>query len=213
MDSEERREMHSKLVQRWPSIRRWGKRLHRLSLWPHLLVLSFKRWIYGIEAVNEQLVRSTIGVGEVLAHFGASIGQECVIHGPLILHNTARDYSNLVIGNNVHVGRGVLLDLADEIILEDDAVISMNCTLLTHQNVGERALKGRHRRQIQALRIGAGAYLGASVTVLAGCHVGARTTVGAGAVLTQPLPEDVTAVGVPARIIRHHTPKLKEGGR
>jgi len=182
-------------------IRRWGKRFYKLSLWPRLLALALKRRIYGIEAVNEKLAGSTIGVGEILAHFGARIGPECVIHGPLIVHNASRDYSNLVIGRQVHVGRGVLLDLTGRILLEDESVISMNCTLLTHQDVGDRPLQSRHPRRIEALTIGRGAYLGANVTVLAGCHVGARTTVGAGAVVTRPLPDDTTAVGVPARIV------------
>jgi acetyltransferase-like isoleucine patch superfamily enzyme len=194
-------------------IRRWGKRFYRLLLWPRLLTLGLKRRIYGIEAVNEKLASSTLGVGEVLVHFGARIGTECVIHGPLIVHNAARDYSNLTIGHKVHLGRGVLLDLADRIVLEDESVISMNCTLLTHHNVGDRPLRSRHAHQVEALRIGPGAYLGAGVTILVGCHVGARTMIGAGAVVTRPLPDDVTAVGVPARVTQHHEPRPKEGNR
>jgi acetyltransferase-like isoleucine patch superfamily enzyme len=52
------------------------------------------------------------------------------------------------------------------------------------------------------VQIGEEAFLGLSATVLPQIKVGARTIVGAGAVVTQDLPSDVTAVGVPARIVK-----------
>lgn len=52
----------------------------------------------------------------------------------------------------------------------------------------------------QLVRIGAGAWIGSAAVVMA--DVGAGTLVGAGAVVTRPLPPDVVAAGVPARVIR-----------
>jgi acetyltransferase-like isoleucine patch superfamily enzyme len=49
--------------------------------------------------------------------------------------------------------------------------------------------------------IGAGAWVGSASVVMA--DVGPNTIVGAGAVVTRPLPPDVLAGGVPARVIRH----------
>jgi sugar O-acyltransferase (sialic acid O-acetyltransferase NeuD family) len=43
-------------------------------------------------------------------------------------------------------------------------------------------------------------YMGTGATVIPGRRVGARSVVGAGAVVTQDIPPDVTAVGVPARV-------------
>lgn len=48
--------------------------------------------------------------------------------------------------------------------------------------------------------IGAGAWIGSGAIVLA--DVGAGTIVGAGSVVTKPLPENVIAAGVPAKVIR-----------
>jgi acetyltransferase-like isoleucine patch superfamily enzyme len=50
------------------------------------------------------------------------------------------------------------------------------------------------------VRIGAGAWIGSNAVVMA--DVGRNTIVAAGAVVVQPLPDDVLAGGVPARVIR-----------
>jgi len=58
----------------------------------------------------------------------------------------------------------------------------------------------------RAVRIGAGAWVGSAAVVMA--DVGRGTIVGAGAVVTRPLPDQVVAGGVPARIIRERAPLL-----
>jgi acetyltransferase-like isoleucine patch superfamily enzyme len=172
--------------------------LRRWRLWA--VVVRYRIW--GIEGVNEALTRMTIGVADMLAQFGATVGEGCVIHGPLIIHNARDGYCNLRIGDRVHIGRQVLLDLTDKVVLQDESVISMNCALLTHQDVGQRALRARYPGRRAPVAIGQGAYLGANAVVLPGCRVGARTVVGAGAVVAKPLPDDVMAVGVPARVVK-----------
>jgi acetyltransferase EpsM len=52
--------------------------------------------------------------------------------------------------------------------------------------------------------LGEGCSIGAGATVINRVSVGAWTIVGAGAVVVRDLPPNVTAVGVPARIIKHH---------
>lgn len=52
--------------------------------------------------------------------------------------------------------------------------------------------------------VGEGCYLGIGCSVIQGINIGAWTTVGAGAVVIRDLPSHVTAVGVPAKIIKRH---------
>lgn len=52
------------------------------------------------------------------------------------------------------------------------------------------------------VQLGEGCYVGAGATIIEKRKIGAWTTIGAGAVVTQDLPAGVTAVGVPARIIK-----------
>jgi acetyltransferase-like isoleucine patch superfamily enzyme len=166
-----------------------------------LAMLQVQYRFRGIEVVNAALARP--GRTEaILARFGARVGGGSTIHWPLVIHNADPDYRNLKIGRNVHVGRGVLLDLTDELVIEDDAVISMGCTLLTHADIGDRPLAAVYPRQTATTVIGAGAYLGANVTVLCGMKIGDQAVIGAGAVVTEPVPDRVIAAGVPAHIVK-----------
>lgn len=52
--------------------------------------------------------------------------------------------------------------------------------------------------------VGEGCYLGIGCSVIQSISIGAWTTVGAGAAVISDLPSHVTAVGVPAKIIKRH---------
>ena len=56
-------------------------------------------------------------------------------------------------------------------------------------------------------------YLGTGAAVIPGCRVGGRSVVGAGAVVARDLPPDVTAVGVPARVLTKSGDRKEEGDR
>jgi len=102
----------------------------------------------GIAAINRRLLLAG-RCEELLVRFGASVGQGCVLHGPLVVHNANPDYRNLSIGDNVHVGPLVLLDLAERLVLEDDATVSMGTTILTHADVGDRPLADIYPRTVE----------------------------------------------------------------
>jgi acetyltransferase-like isoleucine patch superfamily enzyme len=164
---------------------------------------AYRRFLYrlgGIEAINRQLLRVS-RVEEILVQFGATLGPETVLHGPLVVHNASDDYRNLRIGRKVHIGRLVILDLTEPIVLGDEAVVSMGTTILTHSDVGDRALSKRFPRKSAPIAIGPGAYLGANVTVLSGCDIGSGSMVGAGAVVVNPVPDGALVAGVPARLV------------
>jgi acetyltransferase-like isoleucine patch superfamily enzyme len=169
-----------------------------LTYW-RILVLKVRYYLFGIEIVNEALLQTTIGASHILRSFGASVGRRSVVHSPLVIHNAEKDYSNLLIGSNVHIGRNVFLDLTDTITVDDRAVVSMDCALLTHQDVGNRPLQSRYPRKMQPLHIGENAYLGIRVTLLAGANIGESTVVGAGAVVLNSISDHNVVVGIPAK--------------
>ena len=152
----------------------------------------------GIEAVNDRLL-TAYRVEARLAEYGAQIGQDVVVHGPLIVHNAERDYAKLTVADHAHVGRLAVLDLAGEVVVERHATVSMGVTILTHTDVGESPLRERLPRSVAHTRIGEASYIGANATILPGCHVGSRAVVGAGALVNRPVPEGATVAGVPAR--------------
>jgi maltose O-acetyltransferase len=180
-------------------MRRLRQGLVRLRTWAVRWSTRARYRALGIEAVNRDLASRTTNVAEVLRAAGAHIDGPGVIHGPLILHNATPDYHHLRVGENVHLGRGVTLDLTDRIEIHPETTVSMGCTVLTHVDVGQRPLSARMSATHQPTVIGRGAYLGANVTVLAGCDIGQVAIVGAGAVVTRPVPSGARVAGVPAR--------------
>ena len=158
----------------------------------------------GIEGVAMELRTTTNAHAEILRQFGATVGRECSIYTPLHIVNAGRDFSNLVIGDRVHLGSDVLIDLAERVRIEDEATLSMRCTLVTHIDVGPGPLKERRPRQTGPVTIGRGAYLGAGATVLHGVRVGERATVGAHALVARAVADDATVVSPRARGLGDH---------
>jgi serine acetyltransferase len=171
------------------------------KLWLTLLIawLRCLRVLFGIEAVNRDLLTRTRATRFVLMAFGAHISADARVHGPLVIHNADRTYTNLHVGQGAHIGRGVFLDLTCPIRIGAEAVVSMEAMLLTHADVGDRPTAARLQSKASALGIGDGAYLGARSIVLPGASIGAKAGVAAGAVVTRPGRDGEGVAGVPAR--------------
>ena len=171
-----------------PRLRRLGRPIKQLLL--ELTILRL-RWVYlveDIDGVAAELRRLRRGHAQVLRRFGADVAQDAIIVGPLSIVNAARDFSNFRIGARTHIGSEVFIDLAERVIVEDEATISMRATIITHFDAGRSPIALDRPRQAAPVRIGSGAYLGAGATILHGVTVGARAIIAAGAVVTRDVP-------------------------
>ena len=117
-----------------------------------------------------------------LVHPTSLIGPKVEIgHGTLLAPNT-------VVTTGVHIG--------DHTILNVRASVSHDCAVGDFVNLNPAAvICGR-------VEIGEGSYIGAGAVVKDRVRIGRGVTVGAGAVVIHDLPDGVTAVGVPARVIK-----------
>lgn len=110
-------------------------------------------------------------------------------------------------GANVEIGAGTLL--APNTIATTRAKIGAHCILNVKASVSHDCVIGDYcninpnATICGDVHVGEGAYIGAGATVIEKRKIGAWTVVGAGSVVTRDLPDGVTAVGVPARIIKH----------
>lgn len=153
----------------------------------------------GIEGIAVEL-RTTPNLHvQVLREFGASVGRDVSIHGPLHIVNADGDFRRLTIGDRVHLGTDVLIDLADDVTIEDGATLSMRCSLITHMDVGPGPLKETRPRQQGPVRIAAGAYLGIGATILHGVTVGSQATIGAHALVDKDVEPGATLLAPRAR--------------
>ncbi len=155
----------------------------------------------GIEGIAMELRTTPNAHAEILREYGARVGRDVSIHGPIHIVNAGRDFSHLRIGDRVHLGTDLLIDLADEVTIEDEATLSMRCTLITHIDVGPGPLRERRPRRQAPVRIATGAYLGTGATILHGVTVGARATVGAHALVDRDVAAGTTVVAPRARLV------------
>jgi acetyltransferase-like isoleucine patch superfamily enzyme len=135
---------------------------------------------------------------------GAHVGPRAVLNDVRFFNAYRRGFSGLSIGAECFIGDECLLDLAEGVVLEDQVTLAERVLVLTHMNVGYRdhPLQKHFPAMAAPVRIERGAFVGASVTVLAGVTIGREAFVAAGSVLTEDVPPATLVAGVPARPVR-----------
>ncbi|AZL60499.1 serine acetyltransferase [Tabrizicola piscis] len=81
------------------------------------------------------------------------------------------------------------------VVIHKDAVIEDNCMIMQQVTLGQTADSG-------APFVAKGAYIGAGAKVLGQVRIGRNAQIGANAVVLHDVPDDATAVGVPARLVQ-----------
>ena len=110
------------------------------------------------------------------------------------------------ISPNARIGEGVVVyysgiactgsSIGNHAIINSGAIVSHD----TH--VGDYSTLNPGVNLAGNVTVGEGCSLGIGCNVIQGIRIGPWTTIGAGAVVTQDLPPNVTAVGVPARVVK-----------
>ena len=135
---------------------------------------------------------------------GARVGRRAILHDVRFFNLYRRGLPGLSIGSECFVGDECLFDLAEAIHLEDKVPLAERVVILTHMNVGyaDHPLQKHFPSMAAPVTIGAGAFVGANTTILAGVTIGAESFVGAGSVVTENIAPGTLAAGVPARAVR-----------
>ena len=131
---------------------------------------------------------------------GAHIGENCDIESPLIFHN-ARDFSNLFIGDNCHIGKNCFFDLRKNIEIGNDVTISMNTTIITHIQLGQAKMKYYYKTAIEKVIIDDSVYIGANCLIIMGVTIEKNSLIGASSFVNKSIPKNCVAYGQPAKVI------------
>ncbi|GLS27661.1 acyltransferase [Marinibactrum halimedae] len=134
-----------------------------------------------------------IGEGAKVWHWvhicsGATIGDHCSFGQNVFIGNAVN------IGNNVKVQNNV--SIYDNVTLEDDVFCGPSMVFTNVYN--PRAFIER-KKEYRNTVVQKGATLGANCTIICGINIGQYAFVGAGAVVTQSLPDFALVMGVPAK--------------
>jgi acetyltransferase-like isoleucine patch superfamily enzyme len=142
----------------------------------------------------------------LLCRFGACVGERTTFKGAVIIDNvyqdrdSAGDLSHLKIGVNCYIGEEVYFDLASQIVIGENAVISGHVSLVTHADCNRSpAVAARFPRKSGPVVVGSGAWIGFGATVLCGVEIGAEAVIGAGSLVTRSVVAGAVCAGTPAR--------------
>ena len=102
-------------------------------------------------------------------------------------------YPETKIGYGLYIGHGF------NTVVNASAVLGNNINLSHGVSIGANDSK--------AAVIGDNVYIAPNVCTVGNCHIGNCSTIGAGSVVTRDIPENKTAVGVPARVIGDSHPE------
>jgi sugar O-acyltransferase (sialic acid O-acetyltransferase NeuD family) len=107
---------------------------------------------------------------------------------------------------HARLGKGVTL-FAHSVVnvnarLGDHCILNLGASVSHDSVVGDYSILNPGARLAGNVTLGEGCSVGMQASVIQGLRVGAWTTLGAGAVVVRDLPSKVTAVGVPAKIIK-----------
>jgi acetyltransferase-like isoleucine patch superfamily enzyme len=143
----------------------------------------------------------------VLEIGGATIGKGTRVYRWLSVHESQGSFKNLVIGENVHIGKFVLLDLTAPLTIGNRVGIGMFSKVLSHQNLGNTHLSERYPRSSGPMTIPDDVVIGASSMLLYPTRLAPGTLVAAGAVVRGEYEAPCLLMGNPARVNALLSPK------
>jgi sugar O-acyltransferase (sialic acid O-acetyltransferase NeuD family) len=110
-----------------------------------------------------------------------------------------------VIGERVKIGRGVVVcpgvSISVDISIGDFSMIGPNTTIGHDGIIGAWCTMCAQCDVTGRVTIGDGVFLGSRVSIIPSKKVGSKSILGAGSVVISDVPEGVTVVGNPARIL------------
>ncbi len=97
---------------------------------------------------------------------------------------------------NSTIGGGLMMPHPNGIVIHPDAVIGPNCLIFQQVTIGEGLKPGLPV-------IDGHVDIGAGAKIIGSIRIGAHARIGANAVVLEDVPENATAVGIPARVLKN----------
>jgi serine O-acetyltransferase len=115
-----------------------------------------------------------------------------------ILFRFVRNFYGIEIPCSVLIGRRVVIEHQHGIVIHGAAEIGNDCVIRQGVTIGNRYL----HLPFEAPKIGNGVNIGAGAVILGNITIGNNSNIGANAVVLKDVPNEATAVGNPAIIIK-----------
>lgn len=163
----------------------WGKRIFGIPVCGPIDELKDMKTVQTVVAIGDNKTRRRIVQCLPQANWVTVIHPAAYVHASAMLGSGTVVFAGAVIQPEAHVGTHVIVNTG--------ATIDHDCNLANYVHL----CPGAHLAGNVVLK--EGVFFGIGAVGVPGIKIGAWTVVGAGAVVICDLPENVTAVGVPAR--------------
>ena len=140
--------------------------------------------------------------GGVEQETAITIGSDSVISKGCVIQAKTRP---LIMGKNCDIGAHTILSSVGGILLADSVLIAGNCYIgggRYHIEDLDMPIMYQGLYSRGPVQIGAGSWIGASVTILDGVAIGKGCVIGAGSLVSRDVPDYAVAVGAPARVVQ-----------
>ncbi len=119
-------------------------------------------------------------------------------------------FSRFLTGIEIHpgatIGRGLFIDHGMGVVIGETTEIGDNCTIYQGVTLGGTGKETGKRHPT----LGDNVMVGAGAKILGAFNVGSNTKIASGAVVLCEVPEQATAVGIPARVVKRGNVRVKE---
>ena len=122
-----------------------------------------------------------------------------------LISQSARFLTGIEIHPGAKIGRGLFIDHGSGVVIGETAEIGDNCTLYQGVTLGGT---GKHVGKRHPT-LGNNVMVGSGAKVLGPFRIGDNSKIAANAVVLNEIPENCTAVGIPARVVRKNNQKLE----
>jgi len=150
---------------------------------------------------NDRSVSVALGIGnnEIRRNIYEKLSQSNV-NVTTAIHPKATLSKEITIGRGVVIMAGAIIN--PSVVIEDGVVVNTGASVDhdCHLEKFVQVWPGAHIAG--TVRIGECSYIGMGANVIQNINIGKNVVVGAGAAVVDHIPDDVLAVGVPAKILR-----------
>ncbi|MCU8034065.1 MULTISPECIES: acyltransferase [unclassified Shewanella] len=176
-----------------------GCRRFQIAIWIILNCYRFKHL-----GIRSYVYSST----RISGHANISIGSRTGISefAWLMVDTSVNKSPQLIVGDDVYIGRLLHLVCFDEIIIGNSVLIADKVYIsdnLHDYNDISKPIKEQPIIVKNKVKIGSGSWIGENVSII-GANVGKNSVIAAHSVVTKDIPDYCVAAGIPAKIIKRY---------
>ncbi|MDD4772570.1 MAG: serine O-acetyltransferase [Eubacteriales bacterium] len=145
------------------------------------------------------------GLHAIFAHRISHVLYKKQLYFPArLISQTSRFFTGIEIHPGAKIGRGLFIDHGSAVVIGETTEIGDNCTIYQGVTLGGTGKDTGKRHPT----LGNNVMVGAGAKVLGPFKIGNNTKIASNAVVLVAIPDNSTAVGIPARVVKRDNKKV-----